>query len=253
MPDSVEIYHAAEAREAKAVADEARRYGDQLVPGAPEVLAKFWGHLGKLPPDRLAEEFASRLAGPKGQPYLNPEARPATLENGQPVGPLRAALIRHADRLKPDVVDALVAKLSPAMIGKKPHQIAGAVVKWLGSRDADDFKPEHTVHSQAEEDLANRVAARFGDLIGIGGARKFARDRARDLHYLPERQLTTIVAKAFTHPAVASKYGAKTIAGDDPRLDGRVSSGGSPAPAQQARNPQGQFKPSAPGRPLPNF
>ncbi len=220
----------------QALTAELQRYGDALLPGAAEIL----GQRNALPmahmtPDKRAERVAELVESKLWANFRNSEHKPAVLENGQPVSPLRAALIRNQDRLKEGQVDLLVDKLAPQMVGKSVPQLAGAVVKWLATREADDFKVGITTRP-AEDALVSKVLSGFGDVLDGESARKLVIERRRDLERLAPRELTALVARALTSSSLASRYGARTIASDDPRLNGRngVPDPSRPEPVRQA-------------------
>lgn len=115
---------------------ELNRYGDRLLPGAAERLAAVWKPLGNMPPAELANAVATRLEEKPAARFLNPEHKPPTMPNGQPLAPLRQALDRYSDQIDQASRDALLKRWSVDAAGLSP----GAVARMVVSRLA---KPEY--------------------------------------------------------------------------------------------------------------
>lgn len=123
----------------EAVRREFERYAGQLVPGAAATLAKLRGQtLVGLTPERRAEAVAKFVNSDAAKRYLDPEAQPATLADGRPMGPVRAALSRYPE-LKPGAVEELTRAWSVDLAGHSPERLAGEIVKRLGKPEAQKF------------------------------------------------------------------------------------------------------------------
>jgi hypothetical protein len=194
------------------------RYGDALLPGTAAIIAQRNPTVASLPPDKRAEKVAEMIEGPIWAKFRNNEYAPAKLENGQEVSPLRAALTRHSGELLTGAVDELMTKLAPMTINKTPAQIAGMVVRFLASRDAEPFAAFSRPKPRNEQRIIDVAAAHFGDVLDHDARNKFARERARDAANRDERGIFRMIADSLKGPGSAARYGAGTIANGDPRL-----------------------------------
>ena len=222
---------------AEVVAEDLRRYGAEILPGSLEKVAALWSNLGTMPADKRAEALAERLRpGGLGERWLNPEHKPAALENGAEASPLRRELSRYSGQLRPGAVDELTTRLAGSMAMKTPGQIAAAVSRFMGSRDADEFQGAHRdSRAPHEKRVADRIAEHFGAELSYHQA--IARDRGFDLAGMTDSQLVMSVSRALRSNAVAAKYGVTDpIGADDPRLHGRVS-----PPSVGVRDADGRF------------
>jgi hypothetical protein len=118
---------------------ELRRF-PQLLPGAVERLAPRWAmKLGSLPPDQRAARAVELMDGPTEKQLTDSEYLAPKLPNGADPSPVRATLARYADRIAPGQLDALTARLSVELSGRKPPLIASAVVRFLASPEAKPY------------------------------------------------------------------------------------------------------------------
>jgi hypothetical protein len=218
---------------ADVVTAEVARYGDHLLPGAAEKIGHLWQSLASLSPDKRAEKIHEGLTGHLGARWLNPEAAPAKLENGQPFSPLRQTLSRHAGELMPGAVDTLTAAWSAELARKTPSQIEGEVVRRLATRDAEPFLKAIRVVPAHEQKIVDRLSRHFGEL-GPTGAAALARDLSHQLTGRSDHAFVIAVASRLTYGPFAAKYQTATLDGNDPRLRGQFST-----PA--ARSGDGRF------------
>jgi hypothetical protein len=207
---------------AEVVTSDVAKYGDHLLPGAAEKIGHLWQSLASLAPDKRAEKIHEGLTGHLGARWLNPEAAPAKLENGQPYSPLRQTLSRHAGELMPGAVDTLTAAWSAELARKTPSQIEGEVVRRLATRDAEPFLKAIRVVPAHEQKIVERLSRHFGEL-GPTGAALLARDLARDLTGKSDQAFVIHVASRLTYGPFAAKYGTASLDGSDPRLLGQFS------------------------------
>jgi hypothetical protein len=234
---------------------ELKSYGAALLPGAAEIIAQRSAGLTHLSDEKRAEKIATLLESPLWAAFRNPEFAPGRLENGQPVSPLRAALIRHSADLRPGEVDALVQKLAPQTIGKSPAQVAGLVVKWLGSREARDHLVDPAPLPEHENRISGMAQHHFRDLVSPAAADRLAAERAHEWRNLSERYVVAAIAKLLQSGLAASHYGAKPLPKGDPRLQpnrelsiDRPRYGPQPAKAEPVRDAGGKFQPASPVR-----
>ena len=111
VPTLAERHNAGQESRTSALAADLARYGDALLPGAAAELARRNPGIAAMPPDKRAEKVAELVESPLWAKFRNPEARPVLVENGQPAGALRQALLRHEAELAPGAVDQLVEPL----------------------------------------------------------------------------------------------------------------------------------------------
>jgi hypothetical protein len=112
---------------------EFERHAGRLLPGAASRLGHMMAStLGQLTPPERAERVATFLDSPAAARWLDAEAAPPLLENGQAPGPLRQALGRYAAELKPGKVDELARAWAVDMAHKPAAKIAAEVVRRLG-------------------------------------------------------------------------------------------------------------------------
>ena len=114
-----------------------------LLPGAAEVLADRWASMfDNARPDVIAD-YVSRHLTDEAVVRLShdPGLRPDTAGKS----PLRIALERHSDGLRPGAVDALVETWSDETLSLDEHQIAGFVARRLADPKARSYLIEEAV------------------------------------------------------------------------------------------------------------
>jgi hypothetical protein len=236
-----------------------KRYGDALLPGSAEVIARRNPSLANLAPDRRAERIAELVESPLWAPWRNPGHAPATTDAGQPFSPLREALARHGGDLKPGAVDALVEAWSGELAHLKPAQLAGEVVRRLAARDNRQHLASPPPLPQGEARVSGMALHHFRDVLSPAAADRMAAERAREWGHLGERELVVAIGRVLRSPEVAARYGAKPVASEDARLKPNIQlpverprPGPEPAtpkaPAAPARDAGGKFE-KPPARP----
>jgi hypothetical protein len=229
-----------------ALAADLRRYGDALVPGAAEVLARRNQQLAQLPPAERAEKIATLMESPLWANFRNPEHRPASLENGQPLSPVRAALSRHAAELVPGAVESLTQAWSASLAHLKPAQIAGEVVRRLAERDNRHHLASPPPLPANEQRLHAFLNQHFPELQGAAAKGRFVRERARELDPAgrPDHEALKAIAGQLRLAPVAARYGLTPLEPDDARILGRPRGGpssGLTKAHEPARGPDGKF------------
>jgi hypothetical protein len=202
-----------------AVAAELRRYGEEFLPGAAEKIGAVWNDLGSLPPHAIAQAVAERLArgGAMVDRFRDPEYVAPKLPNGAAPSPLRAALLRNADQLRPGAVDELAAAWALDTAGMSPSRTSGEVARRLGLRENEGYLAAPPAPPAHEQRIASVVLDHFGDVFSPEGASRFARERSQQLRNMPDREVVRQVAGALRAGPVRDRYGASALASDEPR------------------------------------
>lgn len=202
----------------------------ELLPGSAQVLSQAWSGLRNLPPERLAEEVANRLAEDTASgtmpgldrrttsavqtlasQHRNPEYR------GNPdAAPVRQALARRLGLLRDGAVDELTLKWGSELNHLSPGQIAAGVVKRL----ADPANGQYLKHTPAVPAWQQRFARIVGEHFPeVENASAFAAVHAKDfITTSDERQVVRAIATRLTLGANAHFLtGRTTLSKGDPR------------------------------------
>src|SRR5262249_47327507 len=116
---------------AELAAEEFRRHPGFL-PGSAKRLGELFKKAGGLPPAAGARKVAELVADtPLVAKHWDPEYVAPTLPNGAPRSPVRQALIRYVDMLKPGAVEALTAAWSADLAGLPPGLLAELERRYL--------------------------------------------------------------------------------------------------------------------------
>jgi hypothetical protein len=238
---------------------ELNRYAPELVPGAVAHLTKAWGDLAVLSAPALAEKVHERIHGELGKNFRNPEHVPAKLATGADPGPVRSALARHEGELRPGAVEQLTAAWSVELCYKSPASIAGEITRRLGLLENDHYLAVGRALTPDQHRAISLIYRHFSDTLDWTAARKMVLDRGLNLAGESDQMLVRRVAAGLAATPFAARYGARPINHGDPRInpdpslsDARPGSRSrTVAPAQQPRNPGGQF--SRPAGKKPGF
>lgn len=108
------------------------RYGNELVPGAAERLGRlFADRVGHPSAEARMREAVEVLDAPLAARYRNVEHKAPTTADGQPASPLRVAIARYKDDLRPDVLDQIHDLLAADVAGLPPARVAAALGRFL--------------------------------------------------------------------------------------------------------------------------
>lgn len=200
---------------------EAKSYGDELLPGAAEELAKLLptSRVGFLSPAGAAEAVATLIADPLHAGRLrNVEHAPPTTPEGRPVSTLRAALMRHAGKLGPGSVEALHDAWALSLATSSPERIAAEVVRRLGL-------PANAAHLRVPpppsetEKLARSVITKFFAEVSYGERAALAARMARFDAPFGEAAMVRHIANYLRYAPGARDAGIDPLGANDPRVN----------------------------------
>jgi hypothetical protein len=190
------------------IRQELESYGPALAPGAAEQLARMLAPgLRGASAEVIAGAVARQLALPAiRKKFFDPEHKPAE------GSPLRAALLRHKDRLAEGekTVDALVRGWQVQIGNLPPDRLAAEVARRLGTRETGEkYLKDKPAASSAERRLAEILGRHFADLpASVRDA--IARTRA-SLGHQPADHVVRSIAYLLARPETAALVGAEPL------------------------------------------
>lgn len=209
------------------LAQEIRKFGPSLLPGAEAILASRWLPLKDLAAPVRAQRIVERLALPAVARYHDPEYKPPTLPDGSAPSPVRAALERHKDRLTGGdaAVDRLTKEWSIDLAGRPPAVIASEIVRRLEARENRALLIDPAELPRHELAIREVLSRRFSDVLDDRGLDAVGRQLGAQYGHRPTAEIVRAVAMHLRGPGAPSTITGKPLPPGDPRAMERDETG----------------------------